>query len=54
MLIERGARFLCHGADILMVKAGLEAIRREYAGLGITFDDRIGEMIARSAAPASK
>ena len=26
--LELGARFICHGADILMVKRGLEQIRR--------------------------
>jgi 4-hydroxy-2-oxoheptanedioate aldolase len=51
-LIDRGARFLCHGADLLMVKSGLEAIRKAYAGLGVTFDDRLGDMIARAAVPS--
>lgn len=43
-LIAKGARFIAHGADILMVKRGLEAIRKGYQPLGFTFDDRIGPM----------
>jgi hypothetical protein len=35
-----------------MVKSGLEAIRKAYAGLGVTFDDRLGDMIARAAVPS--
>jgi 2-keto-3-deoxy-L-rhamnonate aldolase RhmA len=38
--LELGARFLCYGADIIMVKLGLEAIRRDFAPLGFTFDDK--------------
>lgn len=36
--MDLGARFICHGADILMVKRGLEQIRDECRALGITFD----------------
>jgi 4-hydroxy-2-oxoheptanedioate aldolase len=36
--MELGARFLCHGADILMVKRGLEQIRDDCKSLGFTFD----------------
>ena len=39
-LLELGARFICHHADILMIKAGLEQIRRDFAPLGFSFDDR--------------
>jgi 2-keto-3-deoxy-L-rhamnonate aldolase RhmA len=52
-LVERGARLLCHGADIIMVKSGLEAIRRSYAELGVKFDDRLGDMAARTAVPSA-
>lgn len=45
-LLDQGARFICHGADILMVKRGLEAIREQYAPLGITFDDRLTGLVA--------
>jgi len=40
-MIEMGARFLCYGADILMVKQGLEQIQREYASMGFTFDNQL-------------
>jgi 4-hydroxy-2-oxoheptanedioate aldolase len=40
-LIDMGARFLCHGADILMVKNGLEDIQRRFGPLGFTFDHRL-------------
>jgi 4-hydroxy-2-oxoheptanedioate aldolase len=42
-LLELGARFICHGCDLVFVKAGLEAIRREFSPLGFTFDDRLGQ-----------
>ncbi len=41
MLLELGARFIAYGADILMVKRGLEQIQRESAELGFTFDNRL-------------
>jgi 4-hydroxy-2-oxoheptanedioate aldolase len=40
-LLDMGACFLCHGADILMVKTGLEEIQRRFAPLGFTFDNRL-------------
>lgn len=36
--LSMGARFICHGADILLVKRGLEQIRKECSGLGFRFD----------------
>jgi 4-hydroxy-2-oxoheptanedioate aldolase len=36
-LLDLGARFLCHGADILMVKNGLEQIQRLFGPLGFRF-----------------
>lgn len=36
--LSMGARFICHGADILMVKHGLEQIRNACSRLGFTFD----------------
>ncbi len=36
--LEMGARFICHGADILHVKRGLEQIRKDCLSLGFTFD----------------
>lgn len=38
-LLDLGARLLCHGADIIMVKSGLEAIQRNYAELGFSFQN---------------
>jgi 4-hydroxy-2-oxoheptanedioate aldolase len=40
-LLDLGARFICHGADILMVKNGLEQIQRQLAPLGFTFANRL-------------
>ena len=40
-VMDLGARFLCHGADILMVKNGLEEIQRRFAPLGFSFDNRL-------------
>lgn len=40
-LYDQGARFLAHGADILMVKSGLESIRRAFGPVGFTFDGSI-------------
>ncbi|MDZ4818784.1 MAG: aldolase/citrate lyase family protein [Planctomycetota bacterium] len=37
--LEMGARFICHGADILMVKRGLEQMRENCLKLGFAFDD---------------
>jgi 4-hydroxy-2-oxoheptanedioate aldolase len=54
-IMELGARFICHGADILMIKQGLEQIQKEYAPLGFSFDNRIAAMNAtpqKSAASA--
>ena len=40
-LTEMGARFIAHNADILMIKAGMEQLRRDFAPLGFTFDSRL-------------
>ncbi len=37
-LLELGARFLCHGADLLLVKHGLEEMQRQFTPLGFTFN----------------
>jgi 4-hydroxy-2-oxoheptanedioate aldolase len=39
-VMEMGGRFLCHGCDLLMVKAGLEEIQKKFAPLGVTFERR--------------
>ena len=38
--IELGARFICHHADIIMIKNALESIRDTFTPLGFTFDSR--------------
>jgi 4-hydroxy-2-oxoheptanedioate aldolase len=40
-LLDLGARFICHGADIVTVKTALEEIQRRFAPLGFTFDNRL-------------
>jgi 4-hydroxy-2-oxoheptanedioate aldolase len=40
-LLDLGARFLCHGADILLVKHGHEEIQRRFGPLGFTFDRKL-------------
>ena len=40
-LLDLGARFICHSADIVLVKCGLENIREQFQPLGFTFDDRL-------------
>ena len=37
-IMDMGARFICHGADLIMVKSAQEAIRNNFAPLGFTFD----------------
>lgn len=49
MLMDLGATFLCHGADIVMVKQGLEQIQARYAPLGFTFENRIATEAAELA-----
>lgn len=45
-LMEMGARFICHGADIIMIKRGLEQIQAQFGPLGFTFDNRLAAMSA--------
>lgn len=40
MLMDLGARFIGHGADIVTIKRGLEEIQANFAPLGFTFDNR--------------
>ncbi len=40
-LLARGARLLFRGADILMVKQGLEDVQRDFAPLGCTFNNQL-------------
>lgn len=46
MLMDKGAKFICHGADILILKRGLEQIQAQYGPLGFTFDNRLAAMSA--------
>ena len=46
MLIDMGARFICHGADILFMKRALEQVQEQYGALGFTFDNRLAAMAA--------
>ena len=39
--MEMGARFLCHGADIIMVKNGLEQIQDRFGRMGFSFVNRL-------------
>jgi 4-hydroxy-2-oxoheptanedioate aldolase len=43
-LLEMGARFICHNADIIILKQGLERIQTQYSPLGFTFDNRLAAM----------
>jgi 4-hydroxy-2-oxoheptanedioate aldolase len=36
-LLEMGARFIAHGADIVLVKRGLEQIQQQFGPLGFSF-----------------
>ncbi|MFV1966735.1 MAG: HpcH/HpaI aldolase/citrate lyase family protein [Pirellulaceae bacterium] len=39
-LLDDGARFICHGGDIVLLKNALQRIQSDFAELGFTFDDR--------------
>ena len=41
MLLDEGARFICRGGDIVLLKDALEGIQAEFAELGFTFDNRL-------------
>ncbi len=40
-LLDLGARFLTHGADIVMVKAALERMQQDFGAVGFRFDNRL-------------
>jgi 4-hydroxy-2-oxoheptanedioate aldolase len=40
-LLDQGARFVCQGCDIVLVKQGLEQIRADAAAMGFKFDARL-------------
>lgn len=41
MLLERGARFLARGADIVMIMQAQKQIQADFRPLGFTFDNRL-------------
>jgi 4-hydroxy-2-oxoheptanedioate aldolase len=45
-LLDRGARLLFGGGDLLLVKAGLEQLQQDYAPLGLTFENRLAALPA--------
>jgi 4-hydroxy-2-oxoheptanedioate aldolase len=45
-LLDKGALFLCHNADIVIVKRGLEQIQEQYGRLGFTFENQLAKMAA--------
>ena len=48
-LFDRGAKFICHGCDLIMVKQGMEQIQQRYAPLGFTCDNRLAAEAAELA-----
>ena len=42
-LLAQGARFVCHSADILLVKQGLEEIQNQFAKLGFRFENQLAK-----------
>lgn len=57
-LISLGARFLCHGADLVMVKNGLEEIQKQFGTIGLEFRNQLngdGKHYSQAAAePAAR
>src|SRR4051794_37989664 len=53
MLFELGAKFICHGCDLIMVKQGMEQIQERYAALGFTFENQLAAEAASLAASHS-
>lgn len=49
-LFDLGAKFICHGCDLIMVKQGMEQIQANYAPLGFTFENRLAAEVAKLAA----
>lgn len=51
-LFELGAKFICHGCDLIMVKQGMELVQQRYTELGFTFNNRLAieaEQLARQS-----
>jgi 4-hydroxy-2-oxoheptanedioate aldolase len=41
-LMDMGARFICQGCDIMMIKVAMENIQKQLGPLGFTFENRLG------------
>jgi len=44
--LEMGARFICHNADIRIIKSGLESIQSDCEPLGFTFNNQFNDRLA--------
>ncbi len=40
-MLKMGARFICHGCDLLMVIRGFQQLQQDCSPLGITFDNQL-------------
>lgn len=40
-VMDMGARFICHGCDLIMVKSGLENIQKQFSSLGFKFANQL-------------
>ena len=40
-LMDMGATLICHGADIIFIKTGLERMQEQFGKLGFTFDNSL-------------
>ena len=49
MLMDKGAKLLFHGCDLIMVRNGMEAIQKNYAPLGFSFDNQLAAEATRIA-----
>jgi 4-hydroxy-2-oxoheptanedioate aldolase len=38
VLLDKGARLICHSADIVLIKEGLDRIQRQFSNLGFSFN----------------
>jgi 4-hydroxy-2-oxoheptanedioate aldolase len=40
-LMDMGARFICHSADVVLLKAAYERMQNDFARIGFSFDNRL-------------
>jgi 4-hydroxy-2-oxoheptanedioate aldolase len=50
-LIAAGARFLPHASDLTTLKRGLEQIQRNFAAIGLTFENQLDPDLTNETAP---